>query len=39
VVAYQLLTGRLPFAGEEGLAVSEEYMAKKVRSVHVAGFL
>ncbi|KAL4856185.1 Calcium-dependent protein kinase 16 [Chlorella vulgaris] len=30
IVAYQLLTGRLPFAGEEGLEVSEEYMAKKV---------
>lgn len=33
IVAYQLLTGRLPFAGEEGLEVSEEYMAKKVREL------
>lgn len=30
IVAYQLLTGRLPFSGEEGQEVSEEYMAKKV---------
>ena len=30
IVAYQLLTGRLPFAGEEGLEVSELYMTKQV---------
>ena len=31
IVAYQLLTGRLPFGGEDGEEVSENYMAKQVR--------
>lgn len=31
VVAYQLLTGRLPFAGEEGAEVAETYMSTQVR--------
>lgn len=30
IVAYQLLTGRLPFSGEDGQEVSDEYMAKQV---------
>ena len=30
VIAYQLLTSRLPFAGEAGLEVSEAYMRKQV---------
>lgn len=30
IVAYQLLTGRLPFSGEEGDEVAEEYMSKQV---------
>ncbi|PRW20925.1 calcium-dependent kinase 26-like [Chlorella sorokiniana] len=29
IVAYQLLTGRLPFSGEDGQEVSDEYMAKQ----------
>lgn len=29
IVAYQLLTGRLPFSGEEGQEVAEEYMEKQ----------
>lgn len=30
IIAYQLLTGRLPFTGEEGEEVAETYMQKKV---------
>jgi serine/threonine protein kinase len=30
IVAYQLLTGRLPFSGEEGQEVSDVYMEKQV---------
>lgn len=30
IIAYQLLSGRLPFAGEEGAAVAELYMEKQV---------
>ena len=30
IVAYQLLTGRLPFGGEDGEVVSENYLAKQV---------
>jgi calcium-dependent protein kinase len=30
VLAYQLLTGRLPFVGESGLLVSKLYMAKQI---------
>ncbi len=30
IVSYQLLTGRLPFSGEEGQDVSEVYMQKQV---------
>jgi serine/threonine protein kinase len=30
ILAYQLLTGRLPFIGETGLLVSKLYMAKQV---------
>ncbi|KAK9868544.1 hypothetical protein WJX84_003705 [Apatococcus fuscideae] len=30
VIAYQLLTGRLPFSGEEGQEVSDRYMAKQM---------
>ena len=30
ILAFLLLTGRLPFAGEEGLDVSELYMTKQV---------
>ncbi len=35
IVAYQLLTGRLPFSGEDGQEVSDEYMAKQVGLVKV----
>lgn len=35
IVAYQLLTGRLPFGGEDGQEVSEVYMKKEVsRSIN-----
>ena len=37
IVAYQLLTGRLPFAGEEGEDVSEVYMSKHVSRGGAAG--
>ena len=30
IIAYQLLTGKLPFAGEEGSSVAELYMDKQV---------
>jgi calcium-dependent protein kinase len=30
ILAYQVLTGRLPFIGETGLLVSKLYMAKQV---------
>lgn len=33
VLAYQLLTGRLPFVGDNGLLVSTLYMTKQVRAV------
>ena len=33
IVAYQLLTGRLPFSGEDGQEVSDEYMAKQVGGI------
>ncbi len=29
IIAYQLVTGRLPFTGEEGEEVSTQYMEKK----------
>jgi hypothetical protein len=38
IVAYQLLTGRLPFSGEEGQEVSDVYMEKKV-GVGVGGWV
>ena len=37
IVAYQLLTGRLPFAGEDGEDVSEVYMSKQVSARRGAG--
>ena len=30
IVAYLLLTGRLPFAGDEGIEVTELFMSKQV---------
>ena len=30
IIAYQLLTGRLPFAGEQGDEVAELYMRKQL---------
>ncbi len=37
IIAYQLLTGRLPFAGEEGQEVSDRFMAKQLCSNRVQG--
>lgn len=33
IVAYQLLTGKLPFAGEEGLEVAEAFMTGEVSAL------
>ena len=37
IVAYLLLTGRLPFAGEEGIEVTELFMSKQVGFVSAKG--